>query len=81
MKTVSSVTLTPHDIFKLVESDLLEVEIALKAESKAAFPLVDDINISTTVEESAFGRYCCFLRPSCVDSKANPRLFWVRLLS
>ena len=44
MKTVSSVTLTPHDIFKLVESDLLEVEIALKAESKAAFPLVDDIN-------------------------------------
>ena len=44
MKTVSSVTLTPHDIFKLVESDLLEVEIALKAESKAAFPLVNDIN-------------------------------------
>ncbi len=44
MKTVSSVSLTPHDIFKLVESDLLEVEITLKAESKAAFPLVDDIN-------------------------------------
>lgn len=44
MKTVSSVSLTPHDIFKLVEDDLLEVEIALKSESKAAFTLVDDIN-------------------------------------
>jgi len=44
MKIVSSVSLTPHDIFKLVEEDLLEVEIALKAESKAAFTLVNDIN-------------------------------------
>ncbi len=44
MKSVSSATLTPHDIFKLVEDDLLEVDIALKAESKAAFGLVDDIN-------------------------------------
>jgi len=44
MKSVSSATLSPHDIFKLVEDDLLEVDIALKAESKAAFGLVDDIN-------------------------------------
>ncbi|MDA2933895.1 polyprenyl synthetase family protein [Acidobacteria bacterium AH-259-D05] len=44
MKTVSSVFLTPKDIFKLVEDDLQEVEITLKAESKSAFTLVDDIN-------------------------------------
>ncbi|MEE8349215.1 MAG: polyprenyl synthetase family protein [Acidobacteriota bacterium] len=44
MKTVSSVSLTPHDIFKLVEADLQEVEISLKAESKASSTLVNDIN-------------------------------------
>ncbi len=44
MKTVSSVSLTSKDIFKLLESDLQEVEDALKRESSAAFPLVDDIN-------------------------------------
>ena len=44
MKTVSSVSLTSKDIFKLLESDLQKVEDALKRESSAAFPLVNDIN-------------------------------------
>ena len=44
MKTVSSVTLTPKDICKLVEDELQEVELALKTEGYSAFPLVDDIN-------------------------------------
>ena len=44
MKTVSSVSLTPKDIFKMVEGDLREVEIVLKAEGKIAFALVNDIN-------------------------------------
>jgi len=44
MKTVSSVSLTSKDIFKLLESELQEVEDALKRESSSAFPLVDDIN-------------------------------------
>ena len=44
MKTVSSVSLTPKDIFKLIESELQEVELALETESHSAFPLVDDIN-------------------------------------
>jgi len=44
MKTVSSVSLTSKDIFKLLESDLQKVEDALKRESRAAFPLVNDIN-------------------------------------
>ncbi len=44
MKTVSSVSLAPKDIFKLVEGELQKVELALKTEGHSAFPLVDDIN-------------------------------------
>ena len=44
MKTVSSVSLTPKDIFKLIENELQEVELALKTEGYSAFPLVNDIN-------------------------------------
>ena len=44
MKTVSSVSLTPKDIFKLIENELQEVEFALKTEGYSAFPLVNDIN-------------------------------------
>ncbi len=44
MKTVSSVSLTPKDIFKLIENELQQVELALKTEGHSAFPLVDDIN-------------------------------------
>jgi len=44
MKTVSSVSLAPKDIFKLIENELQKVELALKTEGHSAFPLVDDIN-------------------------------------
>ncbi len=44
MKTVSSVSLTPKDIFKLIEGELQKVELALKTEGHSAFPLVEDIN-------------------------------------
>ena len=44
MKTVSSISLKPRDIFKLVEDDLKEVEVSLRAASKANFSLIDDVN-------------------------------------
>ena len=44
MKTVFSVSLTPKDIFKLIENELQKVELALKTEGHSAFPLVNDIN-------------------------------------
>ncbi|MDA2929006.1 polyprenyl synthetase family protein [Acidobacteria bacterium AH-259-O06] len=44
MKTASDVSLTPNDIFRLLESDLQKIEVGLKKSAKSAFPLVNDIN-------------------------------------
>ena len=44
MKTGSDRVLTPKDVFRLVESDLEEVERRLRGEAQSAVSLVNDIN-------------------------------------